>query len=464
MHSLWKEAFMRRAIATLLVIIAVLAGIYYGRERFEEKRREAEKSKGGEAQAAALSRDGRPGSGESERPLPEAFAPERPVTERPAVEELEPPDPEPFRKALQEAKAFYRDARFAQARERVKWIPEKLKPFRDPGIGAIRGEADRLAKASHVLHSLTRNIRPNPFSDGNNLKLMKLKNRNDLVVRILKRGGEGISFRLANGIESMLPLDEVAEIRDLGLDEWRKRLQTELEDKLDRANPSSPLDLYRVAFFCMEYDLRVEAVPLLERALAQRHAEILIDTFCDGDLNRLKYEWFVSRGDKAGARRFALAAGIKVDHPSRSGGSGGGDPGPGPREREPRGEGSSGQEPLREEAHGEEPGPGESGGKKPGGDRPSSPPEGHRSEDLRSSPLFRKAQTYYRQGLRHYRRSLPGMPGAEKELKAAKKLFEEVKRLYVELQRQYPASSEIEERMVDLNVLLYDCIKRTGVQ
>jgi hypothetical protein len=396
---------MNRSLASLLVLVSALFGLFHGARTAERE--------------LAAARAAPPGVGKADRASGDASRPraggaaDSPAGKPPAV-------PAPAADLAGEARAKARGALSEGDRARARGaFREAAASYREAARAvagaddvesiAIRNFAAKQAARAKVLAALKDRVAPNDFADGKDLFKIEYA-RHEYVVRIVSKDEKTATLRLSSGVEFSLPTAEIERIEPCPPEEWRRRVEKGLAERKEKADEQSPLELYQIAYYCLEHGLASEATPWLEKALERDRDGILIETFCLG-------------ADRLGAEEIALVTGRRPET-------------------------------------GAEPAPAEDGASAPA---PLGAAPAAAASAIFSDPRWREVGRKLDRGRDHYRLSYGSGKRADEELAAATKIFDEAFELIRALAAAFPDSEEVARRLTEITLIRADCHKRTKV-
>jgi hypothetical protein len=397
---------MHRAVTSGILVAAAIAGIAHGRVQFARDREEA-------IEAAARARREAPAPEPPPRPPQPAPAPPllAPPSAPPAAPRPKEPDLAAARAALHEAEdahahGRYRDeaALYAKARDLVK---------EDDGVesAALRKLAARFAARALILACLRERVQPNEFADGKGLTRIVYLDH-EYVVRVLSQDEKEAVMRTASGVELRLAVGDIQKAEALPADEWRRRVEKGLAERREKVDEESALELYHLAYYCLENGLVAEAAPWLEKAFEHDRENVLLSTFCTGPDRPSAAEAQLARGEAAAPRRVRAPA-VAPAEPA---------PDAAPRPAEPAPEAA-----------------------------------------LRADARYRDMVAKLEEGRDHYRLSYGTGKRADDELRVATGIFDQAFDLVVVLQSDFPDSEEVGARLTEISLIRADCHKRTKV-
>lgn len=428
---------MRSNLAFVLIAVAAFLGIIQGRHAYRTRMASLQQA------AAEATPDGTP---------PDGVVEERPLTPAERVEMTA--RAEEGRQALDAARSSFRAGDLVGASLAARAIEEGLADAAGPAA-TVREDARRLEFRCQVFHAVLGDVPRGDFADGRDLWVLRFADGEEDACRVLETGASSVRVRSADGRERVVPRSDVASLAPLAPDAWRQRMVAELREMETAAAAGNPYSFYQIAYCAAANGLLPEAVSYLERTMDQPNATVILQTFATGDPTALKYAWFMSEGDLERARLYAPAT-LLAGGPAtpRYGPVGPGpSPGPGPG---PNGPSHGGTVPPALNPGGETPTPNVPVG-------PVNPVSGPAAEGVVTEPAWSRAEASYRGALDHYRRSLPGSPNAEEQLRLAREGFDQARAILQDLYERYPDDPVLNERLSDVQLLLYDCLKRTGI-
>jgi hypothetical protein len=303
-----------------------------------------------------------------------------------------------------------------------------------------RTVALNLAGESALLRALSVIIPKHPFADGQSLYRVTLPAGQAVVGRVEGAlDGEFIDLQLEDGRQLRPRRERLKGLEAFGAKKFVARQQRELRRRETKLGPrASALEIYRMLVgHCLEFGLQARAVEFLRRALALPAGGVLIDLFCEGELRAYRQ----TQARIAGITDLEMTvavAGPEVEMGVR---------------RAPRIES---QEVAPVSAS-------------PGGDAKGAQAEPPTNATQKASPLlaapqWHKADELYRRGLAIYRRSFRGTATQKSEaVTRSKVIFEKAQDALKAIEERFSNDQVFERRAVELQQLLYDCLKRQSI-
>jgi hypothetical protein len=315
-------------------------------------------------------------------------------------------DKERARRELQQAEEAHARGFYGEEGAYCRTAADLVKDSIDVESIALRKVARQRAARARILECLWKHVTPNEFADGKNLTKIVFEDH-EYIVRITSQTDDSAVMRLASGVELNLAVADIKKVQPCRPEEWRARVEKGLEERRAKADDQSALELYQLAYYCLENGIGEKAPPFLDKALAADGDNVLVATFC-------------SDGPGAPTEEEVRLAGLK---------------GPALRAPAPAPEtgAASGEPAARSEA------------------------------PLHADPAYTHLLARVEDGRVHYRASFGSTKKAEDELKAASAIFDEVFGLVQQLQAKFPDSDELAGRLTEINMVRADCHKRTKV-
>lgn len=419
---------MNRALLSGLLLAAALVGIIHGRSRYADEREAAHREAANEIieRAKRIAAMSGPSAASPHREPSEGAAPAPPPPPSPSA----PVRPEPKEPDREKAREAFRQAEAAHARglyrDEVKLYLsaiEIVKDGEDIESAATRKLAARLAARAKILACLQERALPNDFADGKGLTRIVYLDH-EYIVRVVSQDEKEAAMKTASGVELRLAVADIQKVEAFSPDDWRRRVEKGLAERKEKVDEESALELYQIAYYCLENGLAAEASPWLEKALDRDRENLLVQTFCTGADRPSPAEVALARGER---QRPARTARRPVE----------GRPAPptfppGPAiEAEPLG-GPPAAESAREAA-------------------------------LRADPRYQEMIACLEEGRDHYRLSYGSGKRADDELKVATGIFDKAFGFVRELDAAFPDSEECGARLTEISLIRADCHKRTKV-
>jgi hypothetical protein len=332
--------------------------------------------------------------------------------------------------------AFAEEGQFRYAEALYRNLESQLGDDRSDIALRIRRRLEASRRRVVLFRSLvgSRHIPRHPFADHRDLLEIQVR-EGELagvhVVRLVRAEEDAFIFAFRDGRERPVPRAWLARQRPLEEKEYLEMLRTEVEQKrAELGDAPSALDVFRLAFFCFVNGAETVGVPLLRHSLAMPGGGTIIDMFAPGEelrpLHRARVELVMAMAGRDDFRGAATPEPLVAALP---------EPDP-----------VSFDDPI------EEPSPG------------SAPASAGGGSDIEARPQWIAANDAYWKGLVLFRRCF-GLPAGQAAvgLKEARDFFLRAQETLMEIADDFAEDATLEQRMMELQKLIYDCQKRQGV-
>lgn len=341
----------------------------------------------------------------------------------------------------------------------------------------LRGEV-------RLLRALTIIIPRHSFASGDDLEVVTLADGKDHLARVEDAGKEEITVKLQDGRSLRMRKARLRGRTPLAGAAFRERLERELKLRTEALGAeANPVEIYRtVVTWCLEFGLEDPAIKHLRAALRKPSAGVLVDLFCEGDVQVHRRTQAALAGldqlamlDRRRSfsriRRAARTPGSTTDDETGSTTGGASSTTDGrPSDKRPTTGGSEGRPTTGGTEQGgdatTEPDAGPIDEPAPVPEDPRPKPRIDRTADLQKEAKWVKADKLYQQGIRLYRTSFSGSANQNFEtVKRSRQFFEQAQMLLIELSEtpEWEDDATLEQRAVEIQQLIYDCIKRGKV-
>jgi len=408
---------------TILSIFAVLAGGAHG--ALSHKRRQPLPDQKPPAQVPSQPGPELPPAGLASPALPPA-----PV----AKPKPKPPEPEiDIAAELAAAKEFIAKAALPSAGRALDQAQGKMPGPK--GRVAVSELRDELA----LLRTLTAIVPTNAFADASNIYAVRLP-AGDLVVAKVPNAAdekaESLTIKLRDGRQLSIRRSRIQSIKPVAPQEFRRIVMRELRAReRELGKDPNPVEAFRtVVSFCLEYGMRVKAMTVLQAALRKPAGSVLVALFCEVEARRHRR----TQARLAGIKEPNLLAALSIDRPEPVSVN---EPSAPPPELTPSPSAPAPAPQARPQP-------------KPIRDKP----------DVMEDSRWTKAGALYKRGIDIYRGSFSGSSkSVQKKIHSALKVFQDAQDLLAALSEQFEDDQTVERRAVEIQQLIYDCLKRQKI-
>jgi hypothetical protein len=420
---------MNRTLASALLLVAAVAGILHGRREYARDRGEARA-----AEEMAILAEAREKAKQLEEapPLPAPSLPPEPARERAAPAAPRPAAPAPSAEDRARARRLIDDAERAHAAGRYqdeaslyRQAAELLAHGDDVECTALRKLASRRAARAKVIQCLASRVAPNEFASGQGLTRIVFFDH-ESIARVVSQDGKRVLVKQASGLEQTVDLAAVKKVEPCPPEEWRRRVERGLAERREKVDEQSPLELYGVAYYCLENGLEEEARPYLDRAFERDRDQLLVRTFCTGPDRPSDEDLRLARALVGPAPGPAVATAAAPAPPG----------------------GATPAAPL---------------GPAPAGSEDEGVPAPAPETAVLADPGYRALCAKLDEGRAHYRLTFGAGPQADAEMRATIEIFDRAFAILGELQAKYPDSEELGRRLTEINLVRADLHKRARV-